>query len=112
MSGTIQISGYNSRSNFTNRQACVIALRNANLPIIVKAQAEQFIERNILKDCGRVPPNCLKAFLIKTIKKMGMTSAVPYARDLFRSDVGYNGYYLDAGKLCSIDEPYDFGQGT
>lgn len=103
MSGTIQIPQYEVLKKYADRQACVIALRRADLPIIVKSEAEQFIQRNILQDCGRVPPNCLKAFLVKTIKKMGMENIIPYAKNLFKSKVGYNGYYLDAGNLYRVD---------
>ena len=111
MSDTINISSYEVYKNIA-RQACVIAIRKAELPTIVKAEAEQFIQRNILEDCGRVAPNCLKAFLVKTINKMGLEKMIPYVKNLFKSKVGYEGYYLDAGKLCRINDFYDFRQAT
>lgn len=80
-----------------------MAVRSSDLPVLVKAQAEQFIERNILIDCGRVPPNCLKAFLVSTVKRMGLHHMIPYVKGLFRSEVGYEGYYLDAGNLYHVD---------
>ncbi len=103
MSDNIQIPAYEEYKKYIDRQACVIAVRKADLPKIVKAEAERFIQRNVLKDCGRVPPNCLKAFLIKTINKMSLDNMIPYVQKLFKSDIGYNGYYLDAGNLCRVD---------
>ena len=103
MSGTIQIPQYEIQRRYIDRQACVLAIRKADLPILVKAEAEQFIQRNILQDCGRVPPNCLKAFLVKTIRKMGMEKMIPYVKNIFKSKIGYKGYYLDAGNLCRVD---------
>ena len=103
MSGTINLHKYEESTKYIDRQACVIALRKAELPIILKSEAEQFIQRNVLQDCGRVPPNCLKAFLIKTVKRMGMEKKIPYVNNLFRADIGYKGYYLDAGKLYRVN---------
>ena len=86
-----------------NRQSCVRILRKSNLPIILKAEAEKFIERNVLEDCGRVPPNCLKAFIVKTAQKMGLAGIIPYVKKMFKAKVGYDGYYLDRGKLFRVD---------
>ena len=102
MSGTINISQYELIKN-VDRQACVVAVRKAELPPILKAEAEQFIERNVLPDCGRVPPNCFKAFIIWTAKRMGLTKLIPYVKRLFKSRVGYEGYYLDRGELFRVD---------
>ncbi len=85
------------------RQSCVRIIRKSNLPVILKAETERFIERNTLEDCGRVPPNCLKAFMIKTAQKMGLERVIPYVKSLFRSEVGYKGYYLDGGKLFRVN---------
>lgn len=108
MSGTIQTTEYEQLRKYTDRQTCVRALRRANLPLILKSEAEQFINRNILPDCGRVPPNCLKAFLIRTVNKMGLSNLVPYVKKMFRSSIGYNGYYLDAGNLRHVNLINDF----
>ncbi len=103
MSGTIQIQANEIIRKYLARQSCVLAVRKAELPPILKAETEQFIERNILPDCGRVPPNCLKAFMIKTAQKMGLTKIIPYVKNLFKSKIGYEGYFLDNGKLFHID---------
>ncbi len=103
MSHTINLQQYEILRKYIDRQACVLAVRNAELPIIVKAETEQFIQRNILQDCGRVAPNCLKAFIINTIKKMELDNMIPYVQKLFKSNIGYKGYYLDAGKLCRVN---------
>lgn len=102
MSGTINKLPDEIRNNLA-RQACVRLMRESSLPLLLKAQTEQFIERNVLADCGKVPPNCLKAFMIKTAQKMGLHHVVPYVKKLFRSKVGYNGYFLDSGKLFRAD---------
>ena len=106
MSGTIQLPSNEILRNYLSRQACVIAIRKAELPPILKAETEQFIQRNVLPDCGRVPPNCLKAFMIKTAQRMGLARIVPYVKSLFKSKIGYEGYFLDGGKLLRI-EPGD-----
>ena len=103
MSGTIQIQANEILRKYIDRQACVLAVRRAELPPILKAEVEQFIERNVLPDCGRVPPNCLKAFMVKTAQRMGLTKLVPYVKNLFKADIGFKGYYLDHGKLFHID---------
>src|SRR3989344_3491855 len=99
MSGTIQIPANEIIRKYLDRQSCVLAVRRAELPPILKAEVEQFIERNVLPDCGRVPPNCLKAFMVWTAQKMGLARLVPYIKNLFRSSVGFQGYFLDSGKL-------------
>lgn len=103
MSGTIQIPKYEASRNYVDSQACVIAVRKSQLPAIVKQEAEQFIERNVLPDCGRIPPNCFKAFLVKTLKSIGMPEIVPKIKSLFKASIGYQGYYLNAGNLYRVD---------
>lgn len=103
MSGTInQLNNEYSRGNL-NRQSCVRLIRKSNLPIILRAETEQFISRNILSDCGRVAPNCLKAFMIKTAQKMGLKNLIPNLKSLFKSKIGYDGYFLDGGKLFRVE---------
>lgn len=103
MSGTIQNPSNEILRKYIARQACVVAVRRAELPPVFKAEVERFIERNVLTDCGRVPPNCLKAFMVKTAQRMGLTKLVPYVKSLFRSDIGFKGYFLDSGKLFHIN---------
>jgi len=86
-----------------NRQSCVRIFRQAELPVILKAEVERFIERNTLPDCGRVPPNCLKAFMINTAQRMGLNKIIPYVKNLFKAKVGYEGYYLDRGELFRVN---------
>ncbi len=106
MSGTINNP---HELNNLDRQSCVRVLRQSRLPVILKVEAERFIERNILQDCGRVPPNCLKAFMIKTAQKMGLQRIIPYVKNMFKSKIGYDGYYLDGGKLFRVDLSDDIG---
>lgn len=106
MSGTINQP--NGISSNLNRQSCVRVLRKSKLPVILKAEAEKFIERNTLQDCGRVPPNCLKAFMVRTAQKMGLRRIIPYVKSMFKSTIGYEGYYLDGGKLFRVDLSDDF----
>lgn len=91
-----------------DRQSCVRVLRKSKLPVILKVEAEKFIERNTLQDCGMVPPNCLKAFMVRTAQKMGLQRIIPYVKNMFKSRVGYDGYYLDGGKLFRVDLSDDF----
>jgi len=103
MSDTINKSHNEIPMQGLNKQSCVRLIRNAELPVILRAETEQFILRNILPDCGRVPPNCLKAFMIRTAQRMGLNNIIPSLKSLFKSKVGYNGYYLDGGKLFHIE---------
>ncbi len=107
MSDTIQLSANGITRKHVDSQSCVIAFRKAELPIVFNAEVEQFIERNVLLDCGRVPPNCLKAFMIGTAQRMGLTKLVPYIKNLFKSDVGFKGYFLDGGKLFRVNSLND-----
>ncbi|MEK6793053.1 MAG: hypothetical protein AABX96_02140 [Nanoarchaeota archaeon] len=91
-----------------NRQSCVRLIRRAELPVILRAETEQFISRNVLSDCGRVPPNCLKAFMIGTAQRMGLNNIIPSLKSLFKSEVGYQGYYLDGGKLFHVELSDDY----
>ena len=85
------------------RQPCVKAIISANLPPSLRRELEAFIQRNILSDCIRVPPNCLKAHIIKTARKLNMTEKkVNELKKLFRSKIGYDGYYLDAERLRRV----------
>lgn len=85
------------------RQACVRAIRRANISSELKKEADAFILRNTLPDCGLVPPNCLKAHLINSAKKLGYhSSKIKMLKQLFKSKIGYEGYYLDAGKLKKV----------
>lgn len=78
-------------------------IRRSNLPLILKAETEKFIERNLIPECGRVSPNCLKAFMIKTAQRMGLNRIVPYLSNMFKSNIGYRGYFLDQGKLFRVN---------
>ena len=104
MSRTINKSGNeNEYADKLNRQGCVRRIRQASLPLLLRAEAEKFIERNTLPDCRRVPPNCLKAFMIQTAQRMGLHRIIPYVKNLFKAKVGYEGYYLDSGELFRVD---------
>jgi hypothetical protein len=84
-------------------QACVKSIYNAKLSTDLKNEIDKFISRNILPDCGKVPPNCLKAHLIKTAKKFGLSRAkINHFKRLFKAKIGFNGYYLDNGKLKKV----------
>lgn len=109
MSGTINQPA-NEILNNLNRQSCVRTIRQSNLPVILKAEAEKFMQRNALADCGRVPPNCLKAFMVNTAKRMGLIRIIPYVMSLFRAKIGYDGYYLDNGKLFRVDLSNNCGE--
>lgn len=84
-------------------QACVRAILSSNLPGNIKEEMKKFILRNIIPDCQRVSPHCLKAHLINTSISMGLSDKeVEKTKNLFRARVGYEGYYLDAGKLKKV----------
>ncbi len=103
MSDTIQIQANGITRKHVDSQSCVIAFRKAELPIIFNAEVEQFIERNVLPDCGRIAPNCLKAFMVGTAQRMGLVKIIPHITKLFKSDVGFRGYFLDGGKLFQVN---------
>ncbi len=93
---------------FVDKQACVIAVRKADIPYELKKEAERFISRNVLPDCGRVPPNCLKAHLLNTASRLGLgKDSLIKLKNLFKSKIGFKGYYLDNGKLRRV-EPIDY----
>jgi len=86
-----------------NSQSCVIAIRESNLPTELKEEMGLFAQRNTLQDCGRVPPNCFKAHLIKTAKKLEINSEkIDFLKRLIKGKIGYKGYYLDKGKLKRV----------
>jgi len=90
-------------TNSLEKQACVKAIRKAILPKDLRKEMESFISRNVLPDCGRVPPNCLKAHLVKKAKEIGLgVKKVNSIKKLFKAKIGYEGYYLDAGKLRKV----------
>lgn len=86
-----------------NSQSCVIAIRESNLPTELKKEMRLFAQRNMLSDCGRVPPNCFKAHLVKTAKKLGIKrEKIDFLKRLVKGKIGYKGYYLDRGKLKRV----------
>ncbi len=92
-----------SALNSLVRQSCVKAVFEAKLPSELKKEAEAFIKRNTLPDCNKVPPNCLKAHLIRTANKLKLSNNyLDKIKNLFRAKVGFKGYYLDAGKLRRV----------
>tara|TARA_Y100000296_G_scaffold72128_1_gene88262 strand:- start:266 stop:577 length:312 start_codon:yes stop_codon:yes gene_type:complete len=95
--------GTTSGTLSTNSQSCVITIRESNLPSELKEEMRLFAQRNTLPDCGRVPPNCFKAHLIKTAKKMRITKEkIDFLKRLIKGKIGYKGYYLDKGKLKRV----------
>ena len=34
---------------------------------------------------------------------MGLDKIVPNVKKMFKSDIGYNGYFLDSGKLFKVE---------
>ena len=95
--------GTTSGTLSTNSQSCVIAIRESDLPSRLKDEMSSFAQRNALQDCGRVPPNCFKAHLIRTAKKIGLTSEkIDFLKRLIKGKIGYKGYYLDKGKLKRV----------
>jgi hypothetical protein len=94
-----RLNGKNSLED----QPCMRAIKRAKLPQSLRKEINAFIQRNILPDCGRVPPNCLKAHMIKTAKKLRLKEdKINSLKNLFKADIGYGGHYLDAGKLRKV----------
>lgn len=90
---------------FLEKQDCVQAVINSNFPIDFKQEIYRFINRNILQDCNRVAPNCLKAHMIKIAQKFKWKkNKIRKLLTLFKSNIGYQGYYLDAGRLRHINK--------
>ena len=58
--------------NLLESQPCIKAIKKANFHPKLRKEINAFIQRNVLSDCGRVPPNCQKAHMIKTDKKINM----------------------------------------
>ena len=82
------------------RQACVRAIFRARFSREIEKEAEKFISRNILADCGKVPSCCLKYHLIRIAKKFRISkSKIASIKNIFKSELGHNNYYLDAGEL-------------
>jgi len=78
-------------------QSCVKALYNSNLPLKFKNEGFKFVKRNLISDCNKVAPSCFKAHLLKTAEKFKINS--DKVNNLFKSKIGFNGYYLDNEKL-------------
>ena len=88
---------------FLDEQPCVRAIRRADMPLKLQAELEAFIQRNLLTDCWRVPPNDLKAHMVKTAKKIGLGERIiNRLKKLFPAKIGFNGYYLDDGELKKV----------
>ena len=84
-------------------QPCVQALKNSPLPLGLKLEGFNFIKRNILEDCNIVPPRCLKAHLVKKAQNLGFgEKEMKSVKSLFRAKIGFQGYYLDNGKLKKV----------
>ena len=98
------LSVQHGASDLIDEQPCVIAIRKSRINPIIKKESERFIKRNILPDCGRVSPFCLKAHILKTAKKLKLKSPqLKKLKNLFRSRIGWKGYYIDAGKLKRVE---------
>jgi hypothetical protein len=96
------LSGRNAAFSLEN-QPCVRAIRNAPFNPKLKKELEEFIKRNTLPDCGLVSPNCLKAHMIKKAKDLKIKDKkISGMKSLFRAKLGYDGYYLDSGKLRRV----------
>ena len=86
-----------------DEQPCVRAIRRADIPFELQAELEAFIQRNILADCWRVPPNDLKAHMVKTAKSIGLgKKIINHLKKLFTARIGFKGYYLDDGELKRV----------
>ena len=101
---------YQTKTNFIEtlpkslvKQRCVNAILSAKLPRNLKSEMINFISRNIIQDCNKIAPNCLKAHLISTAKKLKLSSKkIASLKMLFKSKIGYKGYYLDNGNLRRV----------
>jgi len=83
-------------------QPCIKALEKGRLSLILKKELDEYIARNLL-DENFINPCCLKAHLLVTARKMGYSDIrLNNLMKLFRSKLGHNGFYLDAGKLRII----------
>ena len=84
-------------------QACVRAIYKAKISKAIEKEAGRFISRNILPDCGKVPSCCLKAHIIRIAKKLGISrDKISSIKNIFKSELEHDNYYLDAGKLKII----------
>ncbi|NCN99260.1 hypothetical protein CO155_00880 [Candidatus Pacearchaeota archaeon CG_4_9_14_3_um_filter_35_19] len=81
------------------QQACIKSVLNLRNPALRKRMIS-FIKRNLIPDCQRVAPNCLKAHLLNEAKSLKLPKRkIEELKSLFKSKIGYDGYYLDSGKL-------------
>ena len=88
-------------------QPCIRALKRAKLPKKLSEELELFVERNMLSDCRKIPPNCLKAHMISTAHGLKLSKKeIRELANLFEAKVGYKGYYLDAGKLKKVPDHF------
>jgi hypothetical protein len=91
------------KTPFLENQTCIRAIKKSDLSYDFKKDLLKFAKRNIIPECGRVSPNCLKAYMIKKAKlKHFRSTRLEKLKNLFRSKIGYKGYFLDAGKLNHI----------
>ena len=84
-------------------QACVRAIYSARLSRQIEKEAEKFISRNILPDCGKVPSCCLKSHIIRAARKFRISrSKLSLIKNIFKLELEHDKYYLDAGRLKRI----------
>jgi len=87
---------------FHNRQKCIKSVFDANLPPNFKKEIKSYIFRNLSYE-NTIGPCCLKAHIVVTAKRLGYTEKrIFMLKKLFKSRIGHNGFYLDAGKLRTI----------
>ena len=81
------------------------------IPDDLIAELESYAQRNSLNhtvsdlDEGKIIfcPKCLKAHMLKTSEKMGISPEGREFLSLFiKGDIGHNGYYLDEDELIEI----------
>lgn len=85
-------------------QACVRSVLKSDLPPEIKGEMKKFILRNVIPECGKVSPNCLKAHLINVSQRMGLSkNKIERLKNLFKSRIGFKGYYLDSDKVKKVD---------
>ncbi len=82
-------------------QPCIRAV--LGLPTKLRDAGLRFIRRNKVTEQGHVSPHCLKAHLITKAYEFHVSERqIRQLKTLFKSRVGYQGYYLDAGKLRKV----------
>ncbi len=74
------------------------------IPDDLIAEAERFMDRNVISDADlQCCPQCLKAHVIKKATEFGLsTKEIEFLNEMFNSEIGHNGYYLDADKLIKL----------